>query len=340
MALVDAHQGQTSAIGPQDGAYILPLACGGQADYRPVAQAACQAFCGLRPFPDGSWDEMSAWLGVPLAAVQTSNISASAGNGVLHMPGQDSWAYLRAVNFHSRPGHADQLHLDLWWRGLNLALDPGSYLYNAAPPWDNSLARTAAHNTLQVAGREQMTWAGRFLWLDRAQGRYTGFEQTPDGRMVRLVAEHDGYRSLGVTFRRAVTASSDGCWRVEDSLPRSNRAQADENVACSLHWLLPDWEWDLQGPDRIVHLTLQSPLGPVSLKIWLAGDDLAEQIQGALRPSLYRGGEQIYGDGPDGVTRGWFAPTYGVKLPALSLVVPIAMTAQLTLISEWQLPAG
>ena len=33
----------------------------------------------------------------------------------------------------------DQLHLDLWWRGLNIAQDAGTYLYNADPPWDNPL---------------------------------------------------------------------------------------------------------------------------------------------------------------------------------------------------------
>ena len=80
--------------------------------------------------------------------------------------GKKSWAYLRTAQFTSRPSHADQLHLDLWWRGLNIARDAGTYLYNAPAPWDNSLTTTLVHNTVTINGRDQMTRAGRFLYLD------------------------------------------------------------------------------------------------------------------------------------------------------------------------------
>ena len=130
-----------------------------------------------------------------------------------------SWAYLRAARFTSRPGHADQLHLDLWWQGLNLAQDPGTYRYTAAPPWDNALASTLVHNTLSVDGREQMTRAGRFLYLDWAQA--SPARARPGCRMAPgsgSRASHDGYRRLGVTHQRQVTAFQDGRWLVEDSL--------------------------------------------------------------------------------------------------------------------------
>ena len=68
----------------------------------------------------------------------------------LRLEGVDSWAYFRAARFEGRPAHADQLHLDLWHRGENLALDPGVYHYNADPPWTNPLDATAYHNTLTI----------------------------------------------------------------------------------------------------------------------------------------------------------------------------------------------
>ena len=92
----------------------------------------------------------------------------------------ETWAYLRAARFTGRPGHADQLHLDLWWCGLNVAQDAGTYLYNAPPPWDNALARSEVHNTLVVNGLEQMTRAGRFLYLERAQARVQQARQQRD----------------------------------------------------------------------------------------------------------------------------------------------------------------
>ncbi|MRR32281.1 hypothetical protein EG834_18575, partial [bacterium] len=87
---------------------------------------------------------------------------------VVHRVGdRECWGTLRAVTFHARPAHADQLNVDLWWHGRNIAQDAGTYLYNAPPPWDNTLGKTYVHNTLTVNGMDQMERAGKFLWLDR-----------------------------------------------------------------------------------------------------------------------------------------------------------------------------
>src|SRR5262249_52646349 len=79
-------------------------------------------------------------------------------------------AFFRCVDYLDRPGHADQLHLDLWWDGVNLACDAGTYLYNGLPPWNNSLAFTRVHNTVTLDGQDQMTRASRFLWVRWARG--------------------------------------------------------------------------------------------------------------------------------------------------------------------------
>jgi hypothetical protein len=46
---------------------------------------------------------------------------------------------------------------------------PGTFRYTAPAPWDNSLARTLVHNTIELNHQDQMKRAGRFLWLDWAQ---------------------------------------------------------------------------------------------------------------------------------------------------------------------------
>ena len=88
---------------------------------------------------------------------------------------ENSWALVRAGRYTRRPFQADQLHVDLWWHGLNLARDAGTYLYNGEPPWNNGLAGTAVHNTVMVDRRDQMRRAGRFLWLDWAQASGRSF---------------------------------------------------------------------------------------------------------------------------------------------------------------------
>ncbi len=220
LSLVDGLSGQVPNLGPNDGAYFLPLTARPYQDYRPALQAASRAFSGVPAFAPGEWDEMALWLahspdsapasagdifqpGEPSSHSQASP-ALDASPHVLRPGGGDAWAYLRVARFTSRPGHADQLHFDLWWRGLNLARDAGTYLYNAPTPWNNSLARTSVHNTVTLHGQDQMTWAGRFLWLDWAQGQVLSRESAADGSLEQMTAYHDGYRRAGVIHQRSV----------------------------------------------------------------------------------------------------------------------------------------
>jgi hypothetical protein len=354
--LVEFQGGRVPNLGPNDGAYIFPLALCLHDDYRPVLQAAAQAFLPgtvLSPaavFPPGPWDEMKLWLNVqPGTCAQVpSQAPAHAAHPIgvplvpppPHILGDKSisWAYLRAVQFAARPGHADQLHMDMWWRGINLAMDPGTYLYNAPSPWDNALAGSDVHNTVSVNRQDQMLRAGRFLWLDWAQARVTSYGKASDGSFERLVAQHDGYRGLGVIHQRAVEWQA-GSWLVTDDLiPADDRAGMLKIVSARLQWLLPDWPWRI-GPEEIgegMVVELISPYGTVRLvlrgKIPASGD-------AGLSLQLVRGGELLYGNGPVSPVWGWSSPTYAVKLPALSLIATIENRPPLGFVTRWQLPS-
>jgi hypothetical protein len=348
LALVDPDTGRVPNLGPNDGAYILPLASCPYFDYRPVLQAASRAFLGRLAFESGPWDEMALWLGkredrggqeVISPVDQRSPRGPLAGPHTLRLGERSGWGYLRAARFTGRPGHADQLHLDLWWQGLNIAQDAGTYLYNALPPWDNALAGTEVHNTLTIAGLDQMTRAGRFLWLDWAQARVIASERAPDGPAGRLVAEHDGYRRLGITHRRSVSAHESGRWTVEDSvLPSGSsmgRTAGSQPQVVRLHWLLPDWPWEIECPSGScrAEIRLSSPLGMIVLKTRVEGPESFPCYH-----TLARAGELLSGVGPVSPTWGWVSPTYGVKEPALSYAFHVVARPPVALISEWVLP--
>jgi hypothetical protein len=327
LALLDLTTGQVPNLGPNDGALIFPLGTSAFADYRPALQAAARAFFGEPALPPGAWDEAGLWLGLPL-----SEANAPAPNPRLAHPVQSvlkgvhgSWAYLRAARFTSRPGHADQLHLDLWWQGLNLAQDPGTYRYTAPPPWDNALASTLVHNTLSVEDREQMTRAGRFLYLDWAQSSPLKRTSSPDGSWQRLSASHNGYRRLGVTHQRQVTAFSDGRWLVEDRL----NGATPRTYTARLHWLLPDLPWQVDLDPQRLRLLLTTPHGVVELTV---------QAGVSLQPMLLRAGELLLGSGEAQPTWGWTSPTYGDKIPALALLVYYQGLLPLQITTEWMLP--
>lgn len=335
--LLDPETGRAPNLGPNDGAYFLPLTGAPIADYRPVAAAAALAFREERPFPTGPWDETAFWL-VPeadrrLKAARAVDLRDRKGRRgavrphVLVSPVGNSWAYLRAARFSGRPGHADQLHLDLWWRGQNVARDPGTYSYNAPPPWQNALSGAAVHNSVTVARRDQMRRAGRFLWLDRAQARVVRHEVDSEGRLIELAAEHDGYRDLAVKHRRTVRAREGG-WDVEDEIlpvsPEGRRV-----LPVRLHWLMADWPWELAG----TQLRVRSPSGWLTLDVRVPG-----QGERPIEVELVRAGELLVGAGPASPVRGWMAPTYLCREPALSFSVTARAIPPVRLVTRWELP--
>jgi hypothetical protein len=162
LSLMDFESGRTPNLGANDGAYIYPLTVFPFSDYRPVLHATARAFLDY-DLPHGPWDEMACWFGVHASGPRSITLQRYLGD---HLYGKQSWAYLRTAQFSNRPSHADLLHVDLWWRGLNLAQDAGTYLYHSPFPWDNSLTTALVHNTVTINGNDQFTRVGRFLYLD------------------------------------------------------------------------------------------------------------------------------------------------------------------------------
>ncbi len=316
--MVDADSGGVPNLGGNDGAYFLPLTTRPYADFRPVLEAAKYAFLG-----EGDREgEMSLWLG----GERGKPVIPGEEIGVYRLGGKSSWGVLRAAKFEHRPAHADQLHLDLWWRGINLAADPGVYQYNATLPWNNPLDTTSVHNTLTINGRPQMTKAGRFLWLDWAQAEVLDLGEIDEGGLNWIVAQHDGFRKLKLAHRRTVSVEGD-LWMVRDQvLPLEEGKAAQKPVSVRLHWLLPDWEWQFSNGV----LRLDSERGDVTLQVRCA--------EGEGRYSLARAGKCLLGEGEVEPFRGWFSPTYAAKAPALSFAVEVTAIPPLTITTNWAFP--
>ena len=321
LALLDRDSGGVPNLGGNDGAYILPLTTYPYKDFRQVVQAAGHAFLDETPLPPGPGDEMTLWLG----GRPVEEVVETPPPNLLRLSGDRSWAYLRAARFSSRPAHADQLHLDLWWEGINVLRDPGVFQYNGNPPWDNPWDTTAVHNTLTVEDQPQMTKAGRFLWLDWAQAEVLDTGSDERDRLTWAVAQHDGYVRFGVYHRRTVSVEG-GAWTVRDQLVPVGGNKAHRALPVRLHWLLPDWEWDLGNGV----LRLNSGEGDVVLQVRAEESPLAF--------SLVRAGECLVGDIEPSPVRGWCSPTYGEKVPALSLAVTTTAVPPLTITTRIELP--
>jgi hypothetical protein len=322
-SLLDNTSGLTPNLGANDGALIFPLSSSAFEDYRPTVQAAARAFLrtGLSA---GIWDEMSLWFGLKPA----ERIADSSAYLTDNLRGQNSWVYLRASHFKSRLSHMDQLHLDLWWRGLNIAQDAGTYLYNAEAPWDNPLVTTCVHNTITVDGRDQMTRAGRFLVLDWTNAYSKNLIETDETILGRVRAYHRGYGN--VKHERTVTVYQDEHWLVEDKLTSPRRTPHTYR----LHWLLPDYEWKIATRESGFDLRLNSPYGWITLHV--KSDPRIPILEYQI--SLVRAGELIHGQREAHPYEGWVARHYGQKSPALSFIFEVISEFHTTFTSEFTFP--
>ncbi len=314
---IDCKSGKAPNFGSNDGAWLFPLGSVDFSDHRPTAQAAWLAFFGKPFFPEGAYDEFAEWMGVRTSSLD-KKLPVPREVHSYHRIGLDSdWAIIRTNEYHNRPFQADQLHMDLWVDGESVLLDAGTFSYNAAPPWENSLAGTVVHNTAMIDGKDQMTRASRFLWLDWAQAKT--ISQLSD----LCEASHNGYRGIGVQHTRRVNRLSAGLWEVRDSFSGQSGKTEHEVI---VQWLLPDGEIDLK--DDVLFLSL----GSKSIKIYSREKKESSVFPGKVQ--LIRAGELIRGDGQAPEICGWYSPTYGQKIPAISYRAIFSSALPLTILTQ------
>ena len=347
-AIVDPAKGKTPNWGPNDGAHLLPLTVCPFEDYRPTLQAASLTIQGEPIFPPGPWDELALWLGIGGAlndrlsaaedppgerservrGISKGEAGGDRGSkhsddfpqsGIFILRGRESWGMLRAAHFGSRPGHSDQLHFDLWWGGINLACDPGTYLYNAERPWNNVFAGTDRHNTALVDERDPMQRASRFLWLQWSNALLLGRWRSKEGCLEVLSALHE-YRSHGsAAHQRTILRVEDRLWVVCDDILGAGEAEV------RIGWNLPDLPFEMD--ERTLRVNLQGS------RMSIQGDGTQDRM------ALYRAGELIAGNAfaPDSSTYGWYSPTYALKEPALHWLRGARAQLPLRWITKWVL---
>jgi asparagine synthase (glutamine-hydrolysing) len=312
--LIDPQTGQMPVYGSNDGALVLPLNNCDFTDYRPLLQLGWYFTKGEFLFEPGPWDEDVYWLcgesftakhakGVKedknLSELRALRGESFPNGGVYLLHNTHSQAFIRCTDFTSRPSHADQLHVDLWMQGRNIAIDAGTYLYSGQGIWRNGLARTSVHNTITVDGKDQMTLLSRFTWTNWSKGKVLKHERN------LWQGEHVGYKP--VTHRRTVISLEGDRWLVVDNLV------ASESHNYKLHWLLADGKYGAQE------------LAPAKFGIQLEYPNIKLSDS---KPFIQVG--MLKGDGKFSIvradpnsTRGWRSRYYGHKEPAISVMFEV-----------------
>jgi Heparinase II/III-like protein/Heparinase II/III N-terminus len=195
--------------------------------------------------------------------------------------------------------HADALAVELRHDGVDILADPGTYCYHGEAKWRSYFRSTLAHNTLEVAGRDQSTSGGPFLWRRHAVTRLHDVRIGELGEQT-WSADHDGYSDLEPPARHArrVTLDADRATVViVDTL------EGMGNHALRLPFHLGPLVQATKQTDRRVQLEWPGRDGPVLATIELPAD---------LEWSLHRGESEP--------VLGWYSDRFGAKTPTTTLV--------------------
>ncbi|SLM28706.1 Heparinase II/III family protein [Desulfamplus magnetovallimortis] len=121
-------------------------------------------------------------------------------------------------------GHLDALSFTLSVDGLEIFVDPGTYLYHNSEPWRSYFRSTAAHNTIRINQMDLSPQTGYFMY-----GKpYRITEHTLETQEDRVIwsAAHDAYakRKPHASVRRQVTWVPDKqTFTIEDSIHSSEK---------------------------------------------------------------------------------------------------------------------
>ncbi len=140
-------------------------------------------------------------------------------------------------------GHADALHLSVWYRGVAMFVDPGTGAYYADKELRTYLASWSVHNTPTASFIRSPQRLGPFLWarhhakptwssIQDSEGQVTGLRgevQLEEGKLTRCI------------IKSAFDGGKIG-WEVKDEwsgLKDSTNSTIDDGTAVLSHWQTP-----------------------------------------------------------------------------------------------------
>ncbi|MFX0195795.1 MAG: alginate lyase family protein [Candidatus Hodarchaeota archaeon] len=274
-AMMDQRTGQVPNYGANDGARVLPLDACDYTDFRPAVQIAVFAADGHCPLQAGPWDESLVWLfGMgTLSSLRSCSTQISKcfdAGGYYTLRSSESWCMTRCHTYQDRPSHCDPLHVDMWWRGINILRDSGTFSYYCPkdPEFCNYFSSIKAHNTIEIDDSAPMRAVSRFIQVP-----------WPSGKTIRhqgdyWQGEHYGYARAPwhVIHRRSIEKGKDGNWRIIDQLLGKNHHKA------TLRWHLPWGQWCWVEDER--RLTMSFDQGAVTIKLLSPESSTAKLIIG------------------------------------------------------------
>lgn len=166
------ENGYLPNYGSNDGALFFPLSNSEYRDYRPQLNTIHFVLFGQHLFDNRCCKEDSFWIkqisnnySNSVKKIQKKKGIIIYSNGGYYLINEaDVFTFIRCGSYLDRPYQADNLHVDIWIKGINVLRDSGSYKYNTEKKYQDYFMGTASHNTVMVGNHSQMLKGSRFIW--------------------------------------------------------------------------------------------------------------------------------------------------------------------------------
>lgn len=211
--------------GANDGAWFFPLSDTDYRDFRPQLNTLHLILTGQRLYSETSLVEDSCWVGGAglvkkfQAIVRRPGIKVFPNGGYYLFREQDTFTFIKCGSYNDRPSHADNLHLDVWYKGENILCDGGSYKYNTDEALAKYFSGTESHNTVMLEKNDQMYKGSRFIWYYWTQATDADIIETEDEFIFTGSIRCFSYINKNIIHKRTVTKSKERPqWIVVDEI--------------------------------------------------------------------------------------------------------------------------
>jgi hypothetical protein len=235
---LQVENGHLPNYGSNDGALFFPLNDLNYRDYRPQLNTLHKILTGLNLFEDNKVIEDSIWFTLNLnndTNFLFSKIEKHYGSLSFDIGGyyllieKDTFTFIRCGNHIDRPAHADNLHLDIWYKGINVLKDSGTYKYNTEEKFLQYFTGTASHNTVMVEENSQMLKGNRFIWYYWSKSEGAKWVEKEDCFIFEGKISAFQFLNKGAKHKRIIKKmKGESLWQITDvveNLPKMKKFQ-------------------------------------------------------------------------------------------------------------------
>jgi Heparinase II/III-like protein/Heparinase II/III N-terminus len=227
------ENGHLPNYGANDGALFFKLNDAEYRDYRPQLDALYHFFTKKRLYTEGSFstfktenfEDVNWYFNYKKEAydatfgLKQQSLNSFEAGGIYTIRNKDTFTFIKCATYKDRPSHADNLHMDVWYRGENILADSGTYKYNTDPKLVKYFSGTAGHNTVMLGDFDQMEKGQRFIWLNWAKSKTVSLKEHAD--YWEFCGKVEGFQHLGkkIFHKRKIRKYKNRLlWEIEDAI--------------------------------------------------------------------------------------------------------------------------